>query len=109
MRVTVQRSVGVVSLMAMMALGVGNASAAAPVPTKNKASARAAHGKQAVALHLPDMAFNLRVPRLDSLQSLSGLGAALAPLKGLELGHCGLSGAPTQRPAASPGVGNEGN
>ncbi len=93
----------------MMALGVGHASAAAPVPAKNKASARAAHGKQAVALHLPDMAFNLRVPRLDSLQSLSGLGAALAPLKGLELRHCGLISATAQLPTASPSVGNEGN
>ena len=110
MRESVQRSLSVVSLMAMVAAALCAADvSAAPEAKAGKAPAHAARSKQALALHWPGKPFELRVPRLDSLQSLSGLGAALAPLKGLELGHCGLSSAAERGLAASPVAGNDSN
>lgn len=111
MREMVQRSVRLASLTAMIVAGqcAAEASAAAPENTADKAPARSVHRRQALVLHLPNKPLGLRVLRLDSLQSLSGLGAALAPLKGLELGHCRLTNAAEQGAAASPAVGGESN
>jgi len=93
--------------MIVAGLCAAEVSAAAPEGTANKAPARLAHGRPALVLHLPNKPLDLRVPRLDSLHSLSGLGAALAPLKGLELGHCRLMSGAEQGAAASPAVGDE--
>ncbi|GAA5184518.1 hypothetical protein GCM10025771_38760 [Niveibacterium umoris] len=61
---------------------------AAPQAPAPVGAARAVNGEPVA--NTSAKRWDLRMPRLDSLQFLSGLDAALKPLRTLPLGSCGL-------------------